>query len=71
MPIYNSPIAPKQITQSRLIEPHRLVFKAHVQPNGFVRPINDDLILFFAHDTNLPYAPETQQQGIFIALVIC
>ena len=54
MPIYNSPIDPKQITQSRLIEPHRLVFKAHVQPNGFVRLINDDLVLFFAHNTRLP-----------------
>ena len=54
MPIYNSPIDPKQITQSRLIEPQRLVFKAHVQPNGFVRLLNDDLILFFAHNTRLP-----------------
>ena len=49
MPIYNSPIDPKQITQSRLIEPHRLVFKANIQPNRFIRFINNNLIFGLFH----------------------
>ena len=41
----------KEIGDLLLRQPHRLVFKAHVQPNGLVRLIDDNLVLARSHST--------------------
>ena len=40
---------PKQLGNLQLRQPYGLVFKSHVQPNGLVRLIHDNLVLARGH----------------------
>ena len=42
--IHHRSVNAKQLRKARLVEPHRLVFKTYVQPDGLVRLIHDNLV---------------------------
>ena len=60
---YRLYIASKQLRHLMTIQPHRLVFKTNIEPNGFVRLIDDYLVLVCVHlhlslhDNIIPYFP--------------
>ena len=38
-------IAPKQLRHLMAVQPYRLIFKADIQSDGFVRLVDDNLVL--------------------------
>ena len=53
VPTYYRYIALKQLTQLRLRQPHRLVFKTDGEPDCVVRLIDDDFVLGLRQITRL------------------
>ena len=46
-------VSTKQLSHLVTIQPHGLIFKTHVQPDGFVRLVHDNLVLVSAHSVFL------------------
>ena len=46
---YDRHIALEQLAKLRLRQPHGLVFKSYVQPNGLIRLVDDDLVFTRCH----------------------
>ena len=69
---YRLYIASKQLRHLMTIQPHRLVFKTNIEPNGFVRLIYDNLVFVRTHITSIftHILYQTSLKSLIIAFTI-